>query len=85
MMLQTHLQRTEMYPEQACLLRAALDRIVAGSYGHCVKCHAHIGMVRLTAVPHAIFCIPCQENAFYHPDTGNVRIRRFSEESGNNV
>jgi RNA polymerase-binding transcription factor DksA len=85
MMLQAHLQRTEMCLEQVGLLRAALDRIAAGTYGRCVRCYGEIGMVRLIALPHASFCIPCQEDAFHHSDSGNVGRRRFLDEGGNNV
>jgi len=59
--LQAHVQRVEMLPAQVFLMRGALDRIAAGTYGHCAGCHGEIGMVRLTALPHARFCIPCQE------------------------
>jgi hypothetical protein len=84
-MLQAHVQRAEMCPAQVRLMRAALDRIASGSYGHCAWCYGEIGMVRLKALPHAVFCIPCREDTFRHRDSGNVGIRRFIEEGGNNV
>jgi DnaK suppressor protein len=39
---------------------AALDRIAAGRYGFCLRCDEEINMKRLTAMPHASFCIKCQ-------------------------
>ena len=83
--LQAHVQRAEMCPAQVRLMRAALDRIAAGTYGLCVRCLGEIGTIRLTALPHASFCIPCQEDAFHHRDSGNMGSRRFIEEGGNNV
>ena len=83
--LRAYLQRTEMCPAQAHLLRAALYRIAAGTYGNCVRCGGQIGMVRLTALPHASFCIPCQEDASYHRDSGNFDSRRLVGEGGINV
>jgi RNA polymerase-binding transcription factor DksA len=84
-MLQAQLQRAEMCLEQVGLLRAALARIAAGTYGQCVRCDGEIGMVRLTALPHAVFCIPCQEYSFQHPNTGNLPSRRIPDEGGHSV
>ena len=85
MRLEAQLQRPEMCIEQVGLLRAAIDRIAAGTYGRCVRCYGEIGIVRLAALPHASFCIPCQESAFHDRDSGNVGSRRFIEEGDNNV
>lgn len=46
---------------QVRLVEAALKRIDDGSYGCCVRCDGEIGFKRLTAMPHASFCIKCQE------------------------
>ncbi len=43
------------------LVEAALQRIAAGAHGVCLRCDAEIGKRRLVAVPHAEFCITCQE------------------------
>jgi RNA polymerase-binding transcription factor DksA len=83
--LQARLQAMEMCPAQVRLMRAALDRIAAGTYGNCLTCRGAIGVVRLTALPHAGFCIPCQEDTFYQRDSGNVSGGRFLEEGGNNT
>jgi RNA polymerase-binding transcription factor DksA len=38
----------------------ALDRIKAGTYGTCVKCHAVIGEDVLTAAPESLYCAGCK-------------------------
>lgn len=83
--LQARLVAMEMCPAQVRLMGAALDRIAAGTYDNCLTCRGAIGVVRLTALPHASLCIPCQEDAFYERESGNVGGRRFLEEGGNNV
>lgn len=40
-------------------IRAALDRIDAGTYGTCVSCGQPIGESRLDAMPTAARCIDC--------------------------
>lgn len=37
----------------------ALERIVAGTYGECVRCGGQIGPARLEARPEAALCIDC--------------------------
>ena len=44
-------------------VRAALDRIAAGTYGACLECDEEISPKRLRAMPWAGFCITCQERA----------------------
>ena len=53
----------EKHFAQLRLVEVALDRIAAGTYGCCLQCDEEIGMKRLTALPHAVFCISCQERA----------------------
>jgi DnaK suppressor protein len=53
----------EKHFAQLRFVEAALDRIAAGTYGCCLQCDEEIGMRRLTALPHAVFCISCQESA----------------------
>ena len=43
------------------LIREALDRIEAKSYGTCVNCENAIGPRRLEAVPWTKLCIQCQD------------------------
>lgn len=42
---------------------AALNRIAAGTYGHCQDCGATIASARLLATPQAMRCIDCQIRA----------------------
>ncbi len=44
-------------------VRAALNRINAGTFGICLGCEEKIGLKRLSAVPWAASCIACQEAA----------------------
>jgi DnaK suppressor protein len=44
-------------------VRAALQRIDAGTFGSCVECEADINPKRLAAIPWASSCIVCQEAA----------------------
>jgi DnaK suppressor protein len=44
-------------------LRAAIDRILDGSYGICLECEEEISPKRLKAIPWAELCIHCQERA----------------------
>lgn len=43
------------------MVRAALQRIEAGTYGTCVDCGREIDEKRLEAVPWALYCIEDQE------------------------
>jgi DnaK suppressor protein len=38
----------------------ALERITAGTFAICEKCHAVIGMRRLNAIPYARYCVRCE-------------------------
>ncbi len=44
-------------------LTAALERIHDGTYGTCDRCGGAIEVARLAAVPEALTCLGCQENA----------------------
>jgi len=39
----------------------ALGKIQRGTYGECDRCGREISEARLNAVPHALFCVECQE------------------------
>lgn len=41
------------------MIRAALDRIDQGTYGHCANCGKDIPEKRLEAVPYAAVCADC--------------------------
>lgn len=42
-------------------ITGALRRITEGRYGVCDRCGKDIPRARLEVVPHAKFCVPCQE------------------------
>jgi DnaK suppressor protein len=42
-------------------VRAAIDRINAGTFGICLDCQKDIGVRRLAAMPWTASCIVCQE------------------------
>ncbi len=44
---------------RAIQLRAALDRLAAGTYGLCVRCRGPIQPARLEAIPEVTTCIGC--------------------------
>lgn len=44
---------------EIALLRAALKRIEAGTYGICLTCGGEISQARLAAVPYAPLCRTC--------------------------
>ena len=39
----------------------ALKRIADGTYGRCERCDVDIPVERLEILPHARFCVPCQQ------------------------
>lgn len=51
--------------EQAILveIRAALDRLDAGTYGRCQDCGTEMPEARLEALPYARRCVACEERA----------------------
>ena len=54
---------------QLRLTQAALDRVAEQTYGRCPQCDEEISIKRLTALPHALVCIRCQEDS----DHGELR------------
>lgn len=48
------------------LVEAALARIKEGAYGYCLRYDEPIRANRLCIMPHATFCITCQEAAEHH-------------------
>lgn len=45
--------------DEVGLIRGALDRLNAGTFGICLTCGKPVGEKRLEAVPHATTCISC--------------------------
>ena len=43
------------------LVDAALTRIKDGTYGICLRCDETISLNRLGVMPHAAYCVSCQE------------------------
>ena len=46
---------------QLRMIDEALDRLDSGHYGICLECDEEIPGKRLTALPWAKYCVPCQE------------------------
>ena len=44
-------------------IEEALEQMATGRYGVCTQCGGAIPLVRLTALPFATTCVPCQEKA----------------------
>ena len=51
--------RWDLTREKVDSLRAALDRVAAGTYGICRRCGKRIDRARLEIVPDANLCIEC--------------------------
>ena len=56
---------------QLRMINEALDRIESGDYGVCLSCEEDMPNKRLTALPWAKYCVPCQEN---------INVEHFVEE-----
>jgi len=56
---------------QLRMINEALDRFGSGDYGICLSCDEEIPGKRLTALPWAKYCVPCQEH---------VNVEHFVEE-----
>jgi len=56
---------------QLRLARAALRRVLEGSYGICRECEGDIHPKRLVALPWALYCIRCQEARDRSPEKQN--------------
>lgn len=54
--------------------RAALDRVIRGTYGHCLECDELISVRRLEVQPDAALCIQCQSMAEGRPVIRESRI-----------
>lgn len=51
------------YLDRAAALAEAKNRLDSGTYGICVACGTEISQKRLAAVPEALHCTRCQEEA----------------------
>ena len=52
----------QMKAETVARIDAALRRVDAGTYGHCVGCEEPIAFERLRALPFALRCKACEES-----------------------
>ena len=52
---------------QLRMINEALDRLQSGDYGICLSCEEEIANKRLTALPWAKYCVPCQESIHSQP------------------
>jgi serine phosphatase RsbU (regulator of sigma subunit)/RNA polymerase-binding transcription factor DksA len=53
----------------------ALKRIADGTYGRCERCDVDIPVERLEILPHARFCVPCQQASRGRPRGGRYPFR----------
>jgi len=67
--------------DRAAALAEALNRLDSGSYGVCVACDEEISQKRLLAVPEALRCTRCQEEAerVHHPEIHAHEWKRAEE------
>lgn len=68
--LEAALRHLELEAAISGLLVDALERIVKGTYGLCLKCRARIAPERLRALPWVELCAACQDaaDARHEPD-----------------
>jgi RNA polymerase-binding transcription factor DksA len=69
------------YLDRAAALDEARNRLEAGSYGLCLACGGEISPKRLSAVPEALNCTRCQEEAekARHPEIHAHEWKRAEE------
>jgi DnaK suppressor protein len=57
------------------LVEKALARMEQGSYGACLECDEVIHWKRLRVVPHAAFCVACQDKTDHDGDIRSGRMK----------
>jgi RNA polymerase-binding transcription factor DksA len=69
------------YLDRAAALDEAKHRIDAGTYGICIACGQEISQKRLSALPEALHCTRCQEEAEKqrHPEIHAHEWKRAEE------
>lgn len=58
---QVALHGRQKLESQLASIRAALERIKAGTYGTCVECGSAIPPERLEFAPDTAYCMPCKQ------------------------
>jgi len=71
----------EMESQTLRKIDGALARLEEGAYGACSECDESISEARLKAVPFAILCRDCQEQAEESEAVRNARPSRFFEDA----
>jgi DnaK suppressor protein len=56
-------QLAEVESRELASIEAALERMRNGTYGKCEACGSAIPLARLQALPYAVLCIHCQQEA----------------------
>ena len=59
-------QLAEVESRELAYIENALERIRQGTYGKCEGCGGAIPVARLQALPYAVLCIHCQQEAEKH-------------------
>jgi DnaK suppressor protein len=59
-------QLAEAESRELASIESALERMREGTYGKCEACGAAIPLARLQALPYAVLCIHCQQEAEVH-------------------
>ncbi len=60
---QVNANLAQLASEELRLIDRALERMAAGTYGKCENCGKPIPMVRLEALPFAVQCLRCRQEA----------------------
>jgi DnaK suppressor protein len=76
-------QLAEVESRELASIESALQRMRDGTYGKCEACGAAIPLARLQALPYAVLCIQCQQEAEDQggilPAGGNIDWSRFAD------
>jgi DnaK suppressor protein len=76
-------QLAEVESRELAAIESALERMKKGTYGKCEACGASIPLARLQALPYAVLCIKCQQEAEEQggvlPAGGNIDWTRFGD------
>lgn len=58
-------------------IQGAMQRIGNAGYGTCLNCDEEISIKRLNAIPWALYCVPCQEEAA--SSDGSLTLATYSK------